>query len=62
MLPAADQPDPLKNPDVKSLYALAIEQMEKQISENSKKDLQIKHNILLAQLTAVSGFLNAMLN
>lgn len=44
------QPELLKEPEVNALYRFAVEEMEKQVQENSQKDLKIKHNILLAQL------------
>ena len=50
MLGVLSQLDLLKDPEIKSLYQFAISEMEKQVEENPKKDLKIKHNILLAQL------------
>lgn len=43
-------PTLLKEPGGEALYHLAVEEMEKQVAENSKKDLKIKQNILLAQM------------
>lgn len=43
-------PELMKKPGGEALYHLAVEEMEKQIAENSKKDLKVKQNILLAQL------------
>ncbi len=43
-------PGLLQKPEAEALYYLAVEEMEKQVAENSAKNLDIKHNILLAQL------------
>lgn len=50
MLYASQNPESFKNPDVRNLYMFALGEMEKQVEENSKENLKIKHNILLGQL------------
>lgn len=46
----------LENSQLKSLYALAIEEMEKEVSGRDK-NLNIKNHILLAQLYGLRGFI-----
>lgn len=57
MLRFLSQPEFLKNPEIKSLYLFAIEEMEKQVGENPKENLKIRHNILLAQLYGGFGII-----
>ena len=42
--------DYLKKPEGEALYHLAVDEMEKQVAQNSQKELNIKQNILLAQM------------
>jgi len=49
------QPELFKNPEIKSFYLFSVEEMEKQVRENPKENLKIRHNILLGQLYAGLG-------
>ena len=46
----SSQPEVLQEPEVLTMYRFAVEEMEKQVGENSDSYLKIKQNILLAQL------------
>jgi tetratricopeptide (TPR) repeat protein len=54
----ASQSKVLENSEIKTLYLFAIEEMEKQVEKNSKKNLKIKHNILLGQLYSALGLID----
>ena len=44
------QPELLQKPEVNAFYRFAVEEMEKEIQDDTGNNLKIKHNILLAQL------------
>lgn len=55
ILKFSSEPQSLQKKDVDGLYLFAVEEMEKQINEEAGKNMDIKHNILLAQMYGMLG-------
>jgi len=47
------QPDLLKKPEMDAVFSFVVAEMEKQIAENPEKNINIRDNILLAQLYSI---------